>query len=976
MTFLEILDTLFLGPLKLLFEIIFKLAITATGNAGVAIIILSLIMNLLILPLYMCADAMQERARLREEELAPSVKHIKKTFNGDERMMMLNTFYKQNHYSPLSALSGAVSLLLEIPFFIAAYTFLSDVAVFQGASFLFIPDLSKADALIKIGSISINVLPFVMTLFNIIASVLFLKGAPLKSKIQLYAMALFFLIFLYTSPSGLLFYWTLNNLFSLIKNIFYKFKQPRVVLAGVISVIGVAIPITFFAITFGSIELRLGSIALGLAMQAPLVIHLLKKKEIIKPKALSNKAIQPNKKLFFFSCGFIAVLLGLLIPSNYVASSPTEFYNPSAGVNPLWYIMSSACLSIGTFLIWFSVFYWLASPKGKVIFEKVAFVLAIAMFVNYMFFGKQLGNISSALQYDNGVNFSTLETVINILVVLIIVVTLYFVTTKLKFLFKSAILYLLAISISAVGVMSSINMVSASAEINALDVSTLAKKELPSFNLTKQGKNVIVIMLDRAVGEFIPYMLKESAMRKANGLDEKSLEEIYSGFTYYSNVISFGEYTNFTTPSLLGGYEYTPVELNARNALSLKEKQNESLLVLPRIFTENAWTNGEYAKATVFDPPYANYQWVSDLSVYDEYKDKVTAKNVIGKYTDEKQNRAIARNNLRNFYCFSLMKTLPLFSQTLLYNDGLYNNVYSVSEGEAYSIQTTDGISKANGVRATFMDNYNNLLHLNDMTKVLKDDEVANTKSTDNTFTFMLNNATHEPMLLDEANNYTVPKHDKAKGYALDNTQYDQKYQERFILDDGIDPTKTLNVNDVSTMQHYQTNMASLLRIGEWLEYLKEIGVYDNTRIIIASDHGTELGNLNQMDFGVSFNGGYYFPLLLVKDFGASGDLQTDHTFMTNADLPTLATEGVIANPTNPFTGKAINNAEKTAHPQYIIRSAEWSIYLNNGRQFKSAKWASIDSTKSDVNIWNTSCWDFLEEEVVLTEHSFNLYKK
>ena len=32
---------------------------------------------------------------------------------------------------------------------------------------------------------------------------------------QLYTMALFFLVFLYTSPAGLVFYWTLNNLFSL-----------------------------------------------------------------------------------------------------------------------------------------------------------------------------------------------------------------------------------------------------------------------------------------------------------------------------------------------------------------------------------------------------------------------------------------------------------------------------------------------------------------------------------------------------------------------------------------------------------------------------------------------------------------------------------------------------------------------------------------------------------------------------------------
>ena len=246
MTFLQILDTLLLGPLRLLFEVLYSLAMAATENVGFSIVLLSLVINLLILPLYMCADAMQERTRLREQELAPSIKHIKKTFKGDERMMVLQTFYKQNHYSPLSALSGAVSLLLEIPFFIAAYSFLSGVAEFQGTCLGPILDLSKPDGLLTIGSLTINVLPFIMTLFNIVASILFLKGAPLKAKIQLYAMAAFFLVFLYTSPAGLLFYWTLNNLFSLIKNVFYKFKQPKTVICYMLSAIGILIPILFF----------------------------------------------------------------------------------------------------------------------------------------------------------------------------------------------------------------------------------------------------------------------------------------------------------------------------------------------------------------------------------------------------------------------------------------------------------------------------------------------------------------------------------------------------------------------------------------------------------------------------------------------------------------------------------------------------------------------------------------------------------
>ncbi len=952
MTFLEILDSLFLGPLKLLFEAVFKIARDITNNVGVSVIILSLVINLLILPLYMCADAMQERAKVREAELAPSIKHIKKTFKGDERMMMLQTFYKQNNYSPLSALSGAVSLLLEIPFFIAAYNFLSNVAEFQGTALGPITDLSKPDGLLTIFGLTINVLPFIMTLFNIIASVLFLKGAPLKSKIQLYAMALFFLVFLYTSPAGLLFYWTLNNLFSLIKNIFYKFKHPRTVLAYLVSVIGLAIPVIFFALTVGSLGVRLISIAVALLLQAPLAIHWLKKKNIIGKKEKAQKQVKPNRKVFVLGALFLSLLLGALIPSNYISASPTEFINPNYYVNPLWYVLSSTCLAVGTFLIWFSVFYWLASPKGKVAFEKAVWILAIVTFVNYMFFGTNLGNISSSLQYDNGVNYSTLETVLNVLVVIALGVGAYFVATK----FKTVVLSVLALAIGAVGTMSTVNMISAGAEISKIDLSTITAKEKPSFALSASGQNVVVLMLDRAMGEYLPYMLKEKPV----------LSDIYSGFTYYDNVISYGGHTNFATPAMLGGYEYTPVELNARTGVSLKQKQNEANLIMPRIFTENVWSNGKSATATVFDPIYANYKWISDLSIYDEYE-KIKASNITGKFTDEKQNEAITQNNYRNFFCFSLMRTMPIPVQSVLYNDGLYNKVYSIDEGEAYSIQATDGFSKAKGIRSQFMDNYNNLVNLDKMTKVLSDDVENGVSASDNTFLFMCNNVTHEPMLLDEANDYRPPAYDEQKGYVIDNTAYDNEHKDRFTVNG-----RTLIVENEAQMQAYQTNMSAILRVGEWLEYLKANDLYDNTRIIILSDHGENLGHLSELSYNDGkVNAEAYFPLMLVKDFGATGALKTSSEFMTNADLATIATAGVISNPQNPFTNKAITDAEKNAHPQYIIRGTEWSVYLNNGNAFKKEAWASVDNTSGNGSIWSASSWSFLNTETVLSTHSF-----
>ncbi len=132
------------------------------------------------------------------------------------------------------------------------------------------------------------------------------------------------------------------------------------------------------------------------------------------------------------------------------------------------------------------------------------------------------------------------------------------------------------------------------------------------------------------------------------------------------------------------------------------------------------------------------------------------------------------------------------------------------------------------------------------------------------------------------------------------------------------------------------------------------------------ADHGYYLYQISDLYHnakGRSQDIGNYFPLLMVKDFGSKGFTISDE-FMTNADTPVLAVEGLIADPVNPFTGKRIDSSEKTAHPQFILTSRDWSVDSNDGNAFKAGTWAVVRS-----NIWNRSDWEFITEEVVLTEH-------
>ena len=133
MTAFQMLYQLLFGPLELLFETVYGTAYSILRDVGSSIVPLSLCINFLLLPLYNRADAIQKEENEREKKMEPGIAHIKKTFKGDERYMMLQAFYRVNHHKPIYALRSSLPLLLEIPFFVAAYHFLSHLKLDQVA---------------------------------------------------------------------------------------------------------------------------------------------------------------------------------------------------------------------------------------------------------------------------------------------------------------------------------------------------------------------------------------------------------------------------------------------------------------------------------------------------------------------------------------------------------------------------------------------------------------------------------------------------------------------------------------------------------------------------------------------------------------------------------------------------------------------------------------------------------------------------
>ena len=923
MTVLDILYTILIGPIQLIFEVIFTVAERLTGHPGIAIIALSLIMNFLVLPLYRRADIMQEEARDIELKLQKGVAHIKKNFTGDERMMMLQTYYRQNNYKPTEALNGSVSLLLEIPFFIAAYQFLSHLEILKGVSLGPIVDLSAPDGILVLGGVAINILPVLMTIINIISSALYLKGFPLKTKIQLYSMALLFLVFLYTSPSGLVFYWTLNNIFSLFKNIFYKLKEPEKILSVLASISGViVVAYSILYVLKDSIKGTMFLVLFGLCLQIPLMLRVNKIKKIIHKisRKISNKKQECDKKIFFLCSLFLTVFIGILIPSAVIAASPMEFMD--VNYNPLWYLVSSVALALGIFLVWLRVFYWLASDNGKVIFDKTVWIFCGIAIVNYMFFGTELGTLFAELRYESGMQWGIADQMKNLGVLMLVAAVFLVFINK----FQKNVSTILITVILTIGVMVGTNVYNINKGI--LEYETLVENNesagVPYFKLSKTGKNVIVFMLDRAMNQYVPYMFNE----------KPELQKQFEGFTYYSNTISHGGFTNFGTPGLFGGYEYIPTENNKRSTESLEEKQNEALKVMPTIFCENDF------EVTVCDPPYAGYTWVPDLSIYDDLPE-VNAYITQVRYNDP----IIIDNRKRNFFCFSIMKSMPVFIQEWLYDDGKYNQI---KENSAITGQEIIDNYTAVGLEQRFLDKYDVLVNLSKMTHITEEDS--------DTFLMMSNDTTHEPVLLQE------PEYEPSA--SVDNKKYSATNTERYTVNG-----KKMKMDDVNHIIHYQANMAAFIQLGKWFDYMRENGVFDNTRIILVADHGRPLMQFDELilDDGSDIfkNVEFYYPLLMVKDFN-SQDYQVSDEFMTNADVPTIAMKDIIDNPVNPFTGNVIDSSAKLTGTHYIIASEEYDVLINNGNTFNPSGWLTFNGD----NIWDKSNWSVLEKETVNPEQN------
>ncbi len=213
----------FTKPLFFAVDYLFKL----TGNFGTAIVLITIMIRLLFFPL--ANYSFKSMAKMKA--LQPEMVRLKDLYKDDKVKLQqaMMALYKKEQINPAS---GCLPVLIQIPFFFAIYKMLFISLEMRHQPFFgWIKDLSASDPTTIFNLFGL--LPFTPPSFLIIGIWPILMGLtmfvqqklnpaptdPIQAKIFMF-FPIFLTVILASFPSGLVVYWTVNNILTIAQQWF------------------------------------------------------------------------------------------------------------------------------------------------------------------------------------------------------------------------------------------------------------------------------------------------------------------------------------------------------------------------------------------------------------------------------------------------------------------------------------------------------------------------------------------------------------------------------------------------------------------------------------------------------------------------------------------------------------------------------------------------------------------------------------
>ena len=199
-----------------------RLLYDVTGNYGIAIILLTVLVKLVFFPL----SNKSFRSMSAMKKLQPQMERLREQYKDDRQKLNqeMMELYKRYEVNPLG---GCLPMIVQLPVFIGLYQgLLYAIELRQAPFFGWIEDLSQPD---RLGALAIPfvdppgipVLTLLMGGSMIIQQMMMpTPGDPIQQKMMLLMPVIFTVMFI-NFPAGLVLYWLINNILSVAQQHWY-----------------------------------------------------------------------------------------------------------------------------------------------------------------------------------------------------------------------------------------------------------------------------------------------------------------------------------------------------------------------------------------------------------------------------------------------------------------------------------------------------------------------------------------------------------------------------------------------------------------------------------------------------------------------------------------------------------------------------------------------------------------------------------
>ena len=988
---------LFIGPLAIAYGVAYHFCSWAFGY-GYGLLALSVLTTLLLAPLRKKVASAQEEERRLRRVIEPQLARIKAESGGEERHQRIRRLYRRYAYHPIMSIRAMWGLLLQVPFILAAYHMLSELSALRLVSFWGIATLANPDGLIPGG---VNVLPLLMTVFNLAAALL-TPGATRRETAQAFVIALLFLALLYGAPSSLLIYWTANNFLSLASVLLQRRKpHGQSIDEDVVEAVAktpaegeevnissrwlmlyafllASLPVAWvgflswrvetlysgkspYFFTFSWVELLP---ALALFIAATLEIARLRDRRKARMRAwgwrIAGIVVGLGLAVFFvygwaFSLKMRSVSGKLFIWTTlaYVLASVLAWVMASGGLNAgLWRLFRREAKESGSLLYWpaaiaiaslLVLFAPLASYQSSpetftrsavgLLRELLPYFLCLSYVFLYLWVvltrqaSSRLGlflaytalvgilmalafppaglMVGDAFQVEN----PAVEAVGVVQDMLGLVIPLALLFILARYCAMRLVAYGLGISafaLAAFAVYVAVSMpgtdsrndvvASTAAEANMADSATIAnarpaddeRADFPPYH-----HRLFSLSPDRPNVIIIMFDMFHGGDIQRMLDDDSETAERLPGFVWYRDTLSDGNNTLMSFPALLGGPDYTSGAINMRPDGDLGDKVFEATTILPRYFLKAGYAVSCYNirdnLAVFSDKSLANLLGCGEEDLLDVSIPPLYPE--MAKKAIKPGGAAVEGGHARYLLFVSLFRAVPNCMREGLVDLGVF--------------ETDDIVNKL----------------YRDIAIPLLMPRFLSVDSPEPTFKIFATTFSHNPFLLGPDSLVPLVKGERMA-----------------VMQSGS--------------AHYYTDRHAIRLMEKLVAELQAKGVYDNTRLIFASDHDNKYDSHPYLSGDMSFLLDDIKPhaLLMVKDFAAKGPLITSDRLMQGHDVPALACQGLpeIANPPAlPPDDPARERKHHVASANRLHHAKNSFInlrtYVIKGTMFESSNWKKAE---------------------------------